>query len=80
MRGGGVQDMLLDKKEGYLYPYNEPYMMAHYVMQFFKNMSLCEEFSENARKRAQKLYSQKNNFIMLADIYLEVIKFLRELL
>lgn len=71
---GGVQDMLLDKKEGYLYPYNEPYMMAHYVMQFFKNMSLCEEFSENARKRAQKLYSQKNNFIMLADIYLEVIK------
>lgn len=66
--------MLLDKNEGYLYPYNEPYMIAHYVMKLFDDIHLSEFISENARKKAVKLYSPEENFDTLNRIYRSIAK------
>lgn len=66
---GGTQDLLFDRKEGYLYPYDEPYMMAHYIMKIFDDSKLAASLSENARKKANILYDRQNNCQTLKDIY-----------
>lgn len=70
---GGVQDLLLDKEEGFLFPYDEPYMMAHYVMELFEDNDLRCKISNKGRKRAQSLYSQEVNYETLCKIYNNIV-------
>lgn len=71
---GGTPDLLADKKEGFLYPYDEPYMMANYVMNIFNDEKLALEISENAIKRAESLYDKEENCRILKSIYDDVIR------
>ncbi len=66
---GGVPDMLEDKKEGFLYQADAPYMLAYYVMKIFCDNMLSKEFGQNARIRAQATHSRKNIFDSLLKIY-----------
>lgn len=50
---GGVQDMLSDKNEGFLYPFDEPYMAIEYISRIFDDDALAERLSNAALKRAQ---------------------------
>jgi len=51
---GGVPDMVNHGKEGYLYPCNEPYMLAYYVKKIFVDRDLAVAMSKCASDRAKK--------------------------
>jgi glycosyltransferase involved in cell wall biosynthesis len=70
---GGVKDMLKDKEEGFIYPFNEAYMLSYYVCEIFQNDKLALQFSNNARKHAQKTHNKSNNMGKIIDIYKKII-------
>ena len=50
---GGNMDMLEHNKDGFLYCYNEPNMLAEYLAQIFNSDDLAMRFSEHARNTAR---------------------------
>lgn len=70
---GGVQDMLRDKEEGFLYQYDAPYMLAYYICEIFKNEDLALRFSKNAREHALKTHDRDENTRTLIKIYNEIV-------
>lgn len=70
---GGVQDMVKDKKDGFLYPFNEYYMLAHYVCKIFSDQDLAINLGENARKSAQKRFKPETVKKVTLDVYRQII-------
>ena len=70
---GGVKNMLTHNTDGFVYPFDEEYMLAYYVMQIFKNDDLAKTFSENASNHANITHNKKNNLNTLIDIYNKII-------
>ncbi|MFZ5968926.1 MAG: glycosyltransferase family 4 protein [Bacillota bacterium] len=66
---GGVQDMLIDREEGFIYPYDESYMLAHYICELFKDKELALKFSRNAREHALRTHAREENSNKLIQIY-----------
>lgn len=66
---GGVKNMMVHGKEGYIYPFDEPYMLAYYVEQIFSDDALANTFSHNAREHAAITHSRSGNSLQLLDIY-----------
>lgn len=69
---GGVKNLLEHGKEGYIYPADEPYMLAYYVMRIFENDELTLSISKNAQIHAKALYDKKTNLTRLLQIYSEI--------
>lgn len=53
---GGVQDMLRDKVDGFIYPFDEPYMLAHYVCEIFHNDELAIKLGNSAAGSAKERF------------------------
>ena len=70
---GGVKNMLKHDEEGFVYPFDESYMLAHYVCELFKNKNLQIKFSENAKKHAAETHSKEKNLKQLLSIYKKLI-------
>lgn len=66
---GGVSSMLRHNTDGFLYQYDAPYMMAHYIKEMFNSDDLACSFSVNARKRATEAYDADTNYNCLLDVY-----------
>lgn len=66
---GGVSDLLVDKKEGYLYQSDAPYMLAYYVMQVFNDSKNATVMGQNAREHAKITHSYDRNLAALIDLY-----------
>jgi len=66
---GGVSSMVTHGKEGYLYQYDAPYMMAYYVKEIFKSNELACYLSENARERAKQTHDIDTNYYCLLKTY-----------
>lgn len=71
---GGTSDMLIDKKEGFLYPYTEPELLAYYIEQYFESDDLCKDMGKNARKHALKRHDWDNNAKETLKIYKEILE------
>lgn len=71
---GGVPDMLEDKKEGFLYQSDAPYMLAHYIMKTFEDDETAQEYGFAARKRALCTHDRELNNQKLVEIYKEVVE------
>lgn len=69
---GGLQDIVDHGKGGFLYPFNEPYMMAEYVCQIFEDPELAKTISQNAHEHAAKIFDKDQNCRALLNMY-EVI-------
>lgn len=69
---GGVKNMLTHEKDGFIYPYDEPYMIAYYVCQFFSDADLANRFSQNAQKHARQTHDRNNNLETTIRIYNEI--------
>lgn len=66
---GGVKNLLMHEKEGYIYQTSAPYMLAYYIDQIFKdNIKSCE-LSKNARQHALKTHDRQKNLKQLLNIY-----------
>lgn len=73
-RVGGVHNMLKDKEEGYLYPADEPYMLAYYIKEMFDDTEHAKEMAYNAKKHAQQIFDREKNINDLLYIYNEINK------
>lgn len=71
---GGVMDMLKHKKEGFLYQFDAPYMLAHYVIDIFSNEENIVEITNNARIRANNTHDIEKNINELLNIYEIILK------
>lgn len=70
---GGNMDMMKHGEEGFLYCFNEPYMLAEYITQIFESDQLAMELSANARKTAKKCHDPDTLTKQLESIYSVVI-------
>lgn len=70
---GGTSDMLADKKEGFLYQQDAPYMLAYYVCKIFEDDTLAKTLSAAARRRAKVTHSQELNLKQLVQIYKDIL-------
>lgn len=70
---GGIKNLLVHNEEGFIYPADEPYMLAHYVSEFFENQELAQKFSGNSKKHARELYDAEKNVSDLFNIYEKVL-------
>lgn len=66
---GGIQDMLSDKKEGFLYPFDEPYMAVEYISRIFDDDVLAEQLSNAAVKRAKITHNKIEITKTLSSVY-----------
>lgn len=71
---GGNMDMMEHNKEGFLYCYNEPNMLAEYIDRIFKSDELALSFSAHARERALRDHSQQILPSQLIEIYESIIR------
>jgi len=71
---GGIPDLLKDKEEGYIYPFNEPYMLAYYIEEIFSNEDKAMILSQNARKRAVYTHSKQKNIENILKTYESISK------
>ena len=70
---GGVSDMLVHGKEGYLYQADAPYLLAYYIGLLFDNQEKERELGENARIHARKTHNKEENIKKLLEIYAELL-------
>lgn len=66
---GGTSDMLVDKKEGYLYPYGETNLLAKYIVDVFDAGDKAIELGNNARSHALKTHNRQKNANDMINIY-----------
>ena len=66
---GGVQDMVEDKKDGFLYPFNEYYMLAHYVCKIFSDQTLAINLGQSAHESARKRFEPETVTKITLDVY-----------
>lgn len=66
---GGVSSMISHAEEGFLYPFDEEYMLAWYIMRLFENPELCRKFSDNCIFRAKELFSKEEAVLSLSKAY-----------
>ncbi len=70
---GGVYSKMTFNVEGFLYPHNEPILLAYYICKVFENKdNLCEKFSNNSVHKMLKIASPKHNTNRIVQIYREI--------
>ena len=70
---GGMRNILIHEKEGYIYPSDEPYMIPYYIEKIFGDDNNAKELSINAIKHAKKLYDREANTNRVLEIYNEIV-------
>lgn len=70
---GGTGDMLLDKKEGFLYPFGDYSILTYYISNIFDNDDLAIELGMNAKKHALITHNRNKNCDVLIEIYMEAL-------
>lgn len=71
---GGIQDMIKDRIDGYIYPFDEPYMLAHYICNVFKNTEHAVYIGKTARQSALERFDREK----IVDTTLRVYKYIYE--
>ncbi|NMA65026.1 MAG: glycosyltransferase family 4 protein, partial [Clostridiaceae bacterium] len=66
---GGVSSLMTHQKEGLLYQYDAPYMLAYYVQQLFKDHELAIRLSSNAKQRAAATHDRYKNTKDIFELY-----------
>lgn len=69
---GGVKNMLIHEKEGYIYQADAPYMLAYYVKKIFSDSSLAYRLGRQAKSHAQRTHNREHNLMNLIAIYKEM--------
>lgn len=69
---GGVHNMLIHEKEGYLYPADEPYMLAYYINKVFSQKENAKIMGDAAQVHAHHTHNAKINIEGLLEIYNQI--------
>jgi glycosyltransferase involved in cell wall biosynthesis len=70
---GGVTDRIRHKESGFLYPYDAPYMLAHYIRELFENDQMALRFSREGYEDACRLHDKAVNRDRAMEIYHEIM-------
>lgn len=70
---GGVKNMLKDKEEGYLYPYDEFYMLSYYIDSVFEQREKIEDMTLRAQEHAKLTHNAEQNSVGVLKIYNSMI-------
>lgn len=70
---GGTCDMLEHNKEGFLYTYTEPAILAEYIKRIFENDELCMKFSKNAINKANDTHNKERITQETIDMYNDIL-------
>lgn len=71
---GGVKNLLVHEKEGYIYQCDAPYMLAFYVKKVFSDSDVAKEMGRKAQEHAQITHDRERNIKTLLSIYENVSK------
>ncbi len=71
---GGVTNRVTHGIDGYCYPANASYMLAHYVMELFAEDARAMAFSEKGRLVARDLLNPQTNGQAIIRIYRELLQ------
>ncbi len=71
---GGVKNMMTHGVDGFLYPYDEPYMAAFYIRRIFEDEELCQQLSDKAQEHAKNTHNRNANLNQLLSIYNQISK------
>lgn len=69
---GGVSSMLTHNREGFLYPFDEPYMLAYYIKYLFEHDELTDRLSAAGKIRASQTHHVQNNTERYLLIYKQI--------
>lgn len=70
---GGTCDMLEHGKEGLLYTYTEPAILAQYIKRIFEDDELCMEYSKNAINKANITHDKERITQETIDMYNDIL-------
>lgn len=70
---GGMADFISDKRDGFLYDYQEYPYLAQRVMELFENDELCREFSERAIVKAEAAHDRAVNVRAYLQMYRDIM-------
>ena len=71
---GGLQELVDHGKGGFLYPFNETYMMAAYVCRIFEDLELAKSVSQRGHEHAARVFDREQNCKALLDMYETIYK------
>lgn len=66
---GGVKDFITHGQNGFIFPIDEPYMIAYYIEKLFDDDELAMKLSEASRQSSQRLFSKSNNGEAILSLY-----------
>ncbi|MBO4598323.1 MAG: glycosyltransferase family 4 protein [Bacteroidaceae bacterium] len=70
----GVPDLVEDGVNGFLYAYDEYYIMADRIIKIFDDDELAKKLSRNLREKARKMYSAEKNTDLVYQAYLDIYR------
>lgn len=70
---GGVQDMLADRMEGYMYPVNDTALLAHYIDKVFSDDDAAYAMGKRAKEHAYRTHDPVKNVEDLIEIYHKIL-------
>ena len=66
---GGVKTFVQHSENGFIYPFDEPYMLTHYIDKIFSEKELAKRLSLNAQTSAKQIFDIKTNAETLFAVY-----------
>ncbi|MDF2537569.1 MAG: glycosyl transferase family 1 [Herbinix sp.] len=69
---GGVKNLLVHGKEGFIYQADAFYMLAYYVCEILSSKELAKKLSNNAMRHATVTHNALNNAATLISIYHDI--------
>lgn len=66
---GAMQEMIDHGKDGFLYPFDAPYLLADHICRIFEDRALAERFSREGRAHALRTYNREENCRKLLEMY-----------
>lgn len=70
---GAMLEMINHGEDGFLYPFNEPNLLAEAVCRIFEDRNLAIRFSQKGHEHAAGVYDRKTNSRKLLGIYEQVM-------
>lgn len=71
---GGTQNLMINQKEGFLYPFGDYGQLAHYISKVFDDRELAVKIGKNASEHAKRTHNRETNAQQIIKIYKDVIK------
>lgn len=71
---GAIQEMIDDGADGFIYPFNEPYVLANQIIRIFDDAELAKQFSEKGHAHAARTYDRETNCRKLMEMYETIAK------